>query len=54
MDVMISKEDFQEWIKGLSALSLALATMGEQGIEVPPEANYVISRILDAIATMAV
>lgn len=53
MDVMIDKEELEKWLKGLSTLSLALAMAGEDGIEVSPEADYVISRILDAIATMA-
>lgn len=54
MDVMIDKEELPKLLKGVSSLSLALAMMGEQGVEVSPEASYVISRILDAIATMAV
>ena len=53
MDIMIDKEELAKWLKGLSTLSLALAMAGEDGIEASPEADYVISRILDAIATMA-
>ena len=46
----IDKEELMKWINGTSALSEALAVMGEAGSEVPPEADYVIGQILNMIA----
>lgn len=50
METTIDKEELVKWVKGTSALSTALAVMGEAGSEVPPEANYVIGQILNMIA----
>lgn len=50
LETTIDKEELVKWVKGTSALSTALAVMGEAGSEVPPEANYVIGQILNMIA----
>lgn len=50
LETTIDKEELVKWVKGTSALSTALAVMGETGSEVPPEADYVIGQILNMIA----
>ena len=53
LNTKIEKEEIKKWLKGISALNMALSMVGEEGVEISPDAEYVIGQLIDIISNVA-